>query len=70
MHDIEKLENHKEKDLFDFYYSRNIDLLDDQISKDLEMFSKAVVDVKKRYNDNSINQFDELIEGRANYEMR
>ena len=70
VHDIEKLENHKEKDLFDFYYSRNIDLLDDQISKDLEMFSKAVVDVKKRYNDNSINQFDELIEGRANYEMR
>lgn len=33
-------------------------------------FSKAVVEVMKRYSDHLINQFDEFIEGQTKYEMK
>ena len=67
VHNIEYLDGQKENELFHFYYTTNIHILNEQIEKDMEKIFDTVKKVKLRYDEKEklLNaENDEFIEMR------
>lgn len=65
------LDNQNEKNLFDFYYSRNIEILKEQIKKDCSRFLDAEREAKEKFGKYKLNQeSDDFIKEITNYNIK